>query len=668
MPRKRKKRKTQHTKPRNGSIGRTNWDGLSRDLMLKILATLNPVDLIFGASLVCHSWRSLCWEVLFVKENNTFDFTALKFLSRFGKGATGSDLMAWLRIFENVMESYHDVDDDGVCSVTSIIFPYGLHLFDNHLVYLAQSLEKSCLHLINIMDVENYMVMAAAAAVVSSSKLKTLYLPCSTKITGKGFSRAIRNWKKLEEILIGPIEISYIDHIFQEMGINCKRLEILCLSQTRLDEYTAVVIAKNLRELKEVLIVSVSSLEPGGKGSTYLVVNITSLTHQLTISPHCDSTSAQFGLTRQNNCSNVSSHLQWCLLRGLVNFDGAERGRAAIGEEVQESTTGVSWPTNNRPKRTNTAEQWLQERTRRYGPIWKLSIFGTPTVFLQGQVANKFVSTCDGSLLSSKQPVSIRRLWGERNLLEMSGDDHKGALLSFLKPEALKQNVTKMDEEIRIELDMYWHGKEEVKVMPLAKILTFNIMASLLFGMERGTRRDKFIELFHIMLEGTLSLPINLPFTRFNRSIKAHVKIKSMVMDLLREKRAGLEQPVPATSQDLITCLLSLPNEDNSAALTDEEILDNCVVTLVAGHETTSVLITFLVRLLAGDPSVYALVAEEQEEIAKRKALDEPLTWDDLAKMKYTWRVAIETPRMTSPVFCSFRRALQDIEFGGYHS
>lgn len=35
-------------------------------------------------------------------------------------------------------------------------------------------------------------------------------------------------------------------------------------------------------------------------------------------------------------------------------------------------------------------------------------------------------------------------------------------------------------------------------------------------------------------------------------------------------------------------------------------------------------------------------------------------------KMKYTWRVATESLRMYPPVFCSFRKVLQDIELGGY--
>lgn len=56
----------------------------------------------------------------------------------------------------------------------------------------------------------------------------------------------------------------------------------------------------------------------------------------------------------------------------------------------------------------------------------------------------------------------------------------------------------------------------------------------------------------------------------------------------------------------------------------------------------------------------------EQEEIAKSKPLGELLKWDDLAKMKYTWRVALEILRTIPPIFGGFRKALKDIEYGGY--
>ena len=56
----------------------------------------------------------------------------------------------------------------------------------------------------------------------------------------------------------------------------------------------------------------------------------------------------------------------------------------------------------------------------------------------------------------------------------------------------------------------------------------------------------------------------------------------------------------------------------------------------------------------------------EQEEIAKIKTSEELLTWDDLAKMKYTWRVAMEILRMSPPLLGSFRKVLKDFEYDGY--
>lgn len=52
-------------------------------------------------------------------------------------------------------------------------------------------------------------------------------------------------------------------------------------------------------------------------------------------------------------------------------------------------------------------------------------------------------------------------------MTELAGDDHKrvrGAVVSFLKPEMLKQYVGKLDEEVRRHLDMHWHGNQKVMV------------------------------------------------------------------------------------------------------------------------------------------------------------------------------------------------------------
>ncbi|KAF5200004.1 Cytochrome p450 [Thalictrum thalictroides] len=115
--------------------------------------------------------------------------------------------------------------------------------------------------------------------------------------------------------------------------------------------------------------------------------------------------------------------------------------------------------------RANTAEKWFEDRVNKYGPISKLTLFGTPTVFIHGQAANKFVFT--SNTLNNQQPTSVQTLLGKRNLLEVSDEDHKrlrGALMAFLKPEVLKQYVGNMDREIKKHFEMHWQGKQTVTV------------------------------------------------------------------------------------------------------------------------------------------------------------------------------------------------------------
>ncbi|GMP72979.1 hypothetical protein CsSME_00030844 [Camellia sinensis var. sinensis] len=214
----------------------------------------------------------------------------------------------------------------------------------------------------------------------------------------------------------------------------------------------------------------------------------------------------------------------------------------------------------------------------------------------------------------------MRRVCGENNILALSGEDHKrirGALVSFLKPEALKEYVGKMDEAgsffTKANHDVISGTRDAHEVMPLIKTLTFNIVCSLIYGIEQGARRDPLRDLFQNMIKGML-----------------------------------------------------ICNEDNSALLFDEEIEDNAVIIMIGGYDTSSILLTFLIRLLANEPSVYATIIQEQEEITKTKTLGELLKWDDLSKIKYTWRVVMETLRITTPGFCSFKRVLKDIEFGEY--
>lgn len=130
--------------------------------------------------------------------------------------------------------------------------------------------------------------------------------------------------------------------------------------------------------------------------------------------------------------------------------------------------------------------------------------------------------------------------------------------------ESLNSKTCVIHMEVNFENNTFpyytiiWHVLRMMKqVMPLMKTLTFNVICSLIFSIKQGTNRDILVKVFEDTVRGILSVPLNLPFTRFNLSLEANAKVKSILMDLIKEERAALKQNGTSPNQDLITCLLS---------------------------------------------------------------------------------------------------------------
>ncbi|XP_031478977.1 taxane 13-alpha-hydroxylase-like [Nymphaea colorata] len=368
----------------------------------------------------------------------------------------------------------------------------------------------------------------------------------------------------------------------------------------------------------------------------------------------------------------LATLLIFLFLFGCSSSSGSSRGSR---KRVPPGSLGIPLIGQSlsflRAMKKNMAEDWVQRKINKYGPIFKLNLFGTPTVFLCGPAANKFIfSTADADALANKPPPSITRILGAHNLLELSGADHKrvrGALAFFLRPEMLKSYVGKIDTQVKEHVSTHWQGQTTVTVMPLLKTLVFNTICSLIFGLEKGCQRHSLVNDFKAMMDGIWSVPLNVPFTSFSRALRASASARSALTRLARAKRASCLQGLVSPHQDLITYLLSMKGENGKESiLSEEEVIDNALFVMSAGYDVSSTLISFIIRILATQPDVYANVAREQEEIAKAKPPGDVLSWDDLSRMKYTWRVALETLRVHPPVFGTFRTVLRDIEYGGY--
>nr|ATG29911.1 CYP728Q12 [Taxus chinensis] len=321
-----------------------------------------------------------------------------------------------------------------------------------------------------------------------------------------------------------------------------------------------------------------------------------------------------------------------------------------------------------RAHKNNTINDWMEQKVAKYGFVFKTSLMGCPTVVVIGQEGNRFLFHNDCNTIANKQPTTVSRILGKKNILELNGEDHKrmrGAILQFLKPEALQKFVERMDFVIQQHFVDCWEGKECITVLPLTKTVTFRVACDMFFSLKDSKETDILGKDFTEALKGVWSLPLNLPGTAFHGGLKARSRICKRLSSLLQVRRGSLDEGNSSPDKDLMSCMLSMRDE-NGNGFTEEEIIDNVMAVMSAGHETTYTLLVHLVRLLALNPDVYHKVYEEQMKVLAGKQSHESLKWVDIQKMKYTWKVAQETLRLTSPIVGGFKKAIQNVEFASY--
>ncbi|KAG6416881.1 hypothetical protein SASPL_124322 [Salvia splendens] len=304
-------------------------------------------------------------------------------------------------------------------------------------------------------------------------------------------------------------------------------------------------------------------------------------------------------------------------------------------------------------------EEFVRRRVKKYdSQVFKSSLMGENMVFMCGAAGNKFLFSNESKSVTVWWPGSVRKLLGPC-LATSTGDEARlmrRMIALFLTPDAFsKLYIKTMEMVCQQHIKTHWEGKDEVKVFPTIKRYTFGLACRLFMGLEDEEHIGKLASMFNIFLAGLISFPINLPGTRFWRGKLATHAIKDEVLKIVRARRSSSEQKL-----DLLNHLITTPDE-RGKYMTDSVIVNNILMLLFAGHDTTSVTITMTIKCLAERPDIYEKLLKEH------KGIGESVQWEDLQKMKYTWSVACEALRLTPPVIGGFREALIDISYGGYH-
>ncbi|XP_057796124.1 taxadiene 5-alpha hydroxylase [Salvia miltiorrhiza] len=322
-------------------------------------------------------------------------------------------------------------------------------------------------------------------------------------------------------------------------------------------------------------------------------------------------------------------------------------------------------------KKNRLYEDFIRARMLKHGPTFKTRLMGHPTVVVSGAEANKLFLSNEFKLVVSSWPSSSVQLMGVNSIMEKQGEAHRclrAIIATTLSSSGLDNLVPRICTTVTMHLDTYWNpdagtGDKTLSLYGLTKLLTFTVVLECLLGIDV---RPGMLEMFEKVLEGVFAAPFSFPGSKFSRAKKARKEIQEMLMEIVRNKRAQMEQQESESDGGGIL-LCKFVAAMIRGEITEAEVADNIVLLVFAAHDTTSFAIAMTFRMLAHHPNCYALLHKEQDEIMRSKTgADEGLTYEDTKKMNYTWQVARESIRIFPPIFGSFRKAIQDIEFDGY--
>jgi cytochrome P450 len=160
---------------------------------------------------------------------------------------------------------------------------------------------------------------------------------------------------------------------------------------------------------------------------------------------------------------------------------------------------------------------------------------------------------------------------------------------------------------------------------------------------------------FMYLMDGIASIPFMWLRGRYYRAIKAHECMCKTLLQVVERRRSGQEK-----HDDFIQHLVDCETLQNEAEKqSDLQLLDNLVLMMFAGHETSSITIMWLLKYLEDNPLVQETLREEHEEILRKKVNpDALLTWEEASSMPYTlkvWNLLVSTFLMFSAedFFCS---------------
>ncbi|UCG24392.1 MAG: cytochrome P450 [Chloroflexota bacterium] len=238
-------------------------------------------------------------------------------------------------------------------------------------------------------------------------------------------------------------------------------------------------------------------------------------------------------------------------------------------------------------------------------------------------------------------------------LLVEDGEAHD-ALRALMEPAttrpAVNEHVGDMVRYTDRILDQ-WQDGSTVDMLVEMRHIALLILMGTLFGTDFAPEMDRLWEpilrSIKYISPGLWILWPNIPRPGYGRPLR---QLDEYLYSLIQERRVQ-----GAGSGDLLDDLIG-------GGLSDDLIRDQMLTMLIAGHDTSTALLSWTLYLLGSHPEIMARTRDEVDEVLVEQAP----TVEDVNQLRYMDQVTKETLRLYPPIHVGNRMVPKELRVEGY--
>jgi cytochrome P450 len=280
-------------------------------------------------------------------------------------------------------------------------------------------------------------------------------------------------------------------------------------------------------------------------------------------------------------------------------------------------------PGPTQPRVVQTIGWWarpiafIEQCRRRYGRRFTIRLLSAPPFVMHSDpAAVKEIFTAPPEVLHPGEGARILEpVVGKNSVILLDESDHlsqRKMMLPAFHGERMER-LTELMAQVADREVASWPRGEPVELHPRFQALTLEIILRAVFGLDSGKRLEAIrTRLTEILMLG--SRPVGMfPFLQreiggvspWRRFLRLRDETDALIFDLIEERRGD-----SSDRDDVLSMLLEARHEDGSP-MSPQELRDELMTLLVAGHETTASELAWAFEQLVRAPEVVARLTEE---------------------------------------------------------